>query len=169
MKGHGSKFSRRKETAIRALLTQRNVEEAARVIGISTPALYRWMKDAEFDAAYRAARRTAFGQSIARLQQGSSAAATTVLKIMVDSGAPASTRLRAADCVFNHARRGIEVEDVEVRLAALEQAGNLRPEDGPVEMSLADVIRNRRQKRQETEAPVVAPGDGPKLAQSPEE
>ena len=41
------------------------------------------MKEPEFDTAYRAAKRTAFGQAIARLQQGSSAAATTLLKLML--------------------------------------------------------------------------------------
>ena len=30
MKGHGTKFGRKKEEAIAALLTQRNIEEAAR-------------------------------------------------------------------------------------------------------------------------------------------
>lgn len=126
MTGHGSKFSRKKEEAIAALLTQRNVEEAARVVGISTPALYRWMKDPAFDAAYRGARRAAFGQSIARLQQGSSAAATTMLRIMVDSGAPASARLRAADYVLSHAKHGVEIEDIDLRVAALEQAAEQR-------------------------------------------
>jgi len=43
--GHGSKFGRKKEEAIAALLTQRNVEEAARVAEIGTQTLYRWMKD----------------------------------------------------------------------------------------------------------------------------
>jgi transposase-like protein len=126
MKGHGSKFSRRQEAAILALLTQRSVEEAARVAGIGTQTLYRWMKEPEFDVAYRKARRAAFGQSIARLQQGSSAAATTMLRIMVDSGAPASTRLRAADYVFSHAKHGVEIEDIDLRVAALEQAAEQR-------------------------------------------
>jgi hypothetical protein len=31
--------------------------------------LYRWMKEPEFDAAYRKAKRAAFSQSIARLHQ----------------------------------------------------------------------------------------------------
>jgi hypothetical protein len=35
MKGHGSKFGRKKEEAIIALLTQRNIEEAAKSIGIA--------------------------------------------------------------------------------------------------------------------------------------
>jgi len=42
--GHGSKFGRKKEDAIAALLTQRNVEEAARVAGIGTRTLIRWLK-----------------------------------------------------------------------------------------------------------------------------
>jgi transposase-like protein len=125
MTGHGSKFSRKKEAVIAALLTQRNVEEAARVAGIGTQTLYRWMKERDFDAAYCTARRAALGQSIARLQQGSSAAATTMLKIMIDSGAPASTRLRAADCVLNHAKHGVEIEDIDLRVATLEQAAEM--------------------------------------------
>ena len=79
MIGHGTKFKRKLEEAVAAMLTQRNVEEAARSIGISTATLMRWQKEPEFQQAYRAARRAAFGQSIARLQQGTSAAATTLL------------------------------------------------------------------------------------------
>jgi hypothetical protein len=70
----------------------------------------------------REARRLAFSQSIARLQQGSSAAATTLLKIMLDVNAPASTRVRAADSVLDHAAKAIEIEDIEARVAALEAA-----------------------------------------------
>ena len=68
------------------------------------------------------ARRAAYGQSITRLQQASGAAVTTLLKIMVDTTAPASTRIRAADSVPRHAAKAIEIEDIEVRVAALEEA-----------------------------------------------
>ena len=122
MAGHGAKFGRKKEEAIAALLSQRNVEEAARVAGIGTRTLLRWMKLPEFEAAYREARRSAFGQSTARLQQASGAAVSTLLKIMVDPTAPASTRLRAADSVLDHGAKSIELEDIEARLSALERA-----------------------------------------------
>jgi len=125
MKGHGAKFSRKKEEAIIALLTQRNVDEAAKSIGISTQTLVRWMQVPEFDKAYREARRAAYGQATARLQQATSAAVSTLLKIMVDTNAPPSTRVRAADSVLDHAKQAIEIEDVEVRVAALEQAAEL--------------------------------------------
>ena len=100
MKGHGSKFDRKQEEAIAALLTQRNIEEAARVTGIGSTTLVRWLQMPEFQAAYREARRTAFSQSIARLQQASSAAVSVLVKIMVDPDAPTSSRVRAADVVL---------------------------------------------------------------------
>jgi len=84
MAGRKSMLGRKQEEAIAALLTQRNVEEAARAAGIGTSTLLRWLKLPEFQKAYREARRQAFGQSIARLQQATSAAAATLMKIMVD-------------------------------------------------------------------------------------
>src|SRR5437870_852929 len=111
MSGHGAKFDRKKEDAIVALLTQRNLEEAAKAIGVTPNTLLRWMKEPEFDAAYRVARRTAFSQSMARLQQASSAAVSTVLRIMLDQNTPAATKLRAAEGVISHTAKGIELAD----------------------------------------------------------
>jgi len=122
MKGHGSKFGRKKEAAIEALLTQRNVEEAARAAGIGTQTLIRWLKIPEFQADYLEARRTAVSQTNGRLQQASGAAASTLFKIMVDGNASDSARVRAADSVLDRANQAIDSEDVQVRLAALEQA-----------------------------------------------
>jgi hypothetical protein len=122
MKGHGAKFERKQEEAIAALLTQRNIDEAVKAAGIATNTLLKWMKDPGFDAAYRDARRLAFRQSVSRLQQASSAAVTTLLKIMVDPTAPHSTRVRAADSVLDHSAKAIEIEDVEARVAELERA-----------------------------------------------
>jgi hypothetical protein len=125
MTGHGSKFGRKNEEAIAALLVQRNVEDAARAVDISPKTLLRWMKEPKFDAAYRKARRAAFGQAVARLQQGAPAAATTLLKTMIEPNTPASVRLRAAECVLNHAMRAIEIEDIEARVAELERAADV--------------------------------------------
>ncbi len=122
MLGHGAKFDHKKEQAIAALLSHRNVEEAARAVGISANTLQRWTKDPEFEAAYREARRTASCQSIARLQDASGAAVTTVLKIMLDSKVSAGTRLRAAEIVLAQTAKAIEIEDIDVRVAELERA-----------------------------------------------
>jgi len=73
------------------------------------------------DPNYREARRLAFRQSIARLQQAASAAVSTPLKVMVNPSAPASMRVRTADSVLDHATKAIELEDIEVRVSELER------------------------------------------------
>jgi hypothetical protein len=130
MTGHGAKFGRKQEEAIVALLTQRNVEEAAKSIGVAPKTLLRWMQIPEFQKAYREARRAAFSQSIARLQQASTAAVSTLLKVMVDPNTPASTRVRAADSVLDHSKHAIEIEDIETRVTELEQANQQNRESG---------------------------------------
>jgi hypothetical protein len=122
MKGHGSKFSRKMEEAIAALLVHRNHEEAAKAVGIGTATLLRWQKEPEFQKAYREARRAAFGQAVARLQQGTSAAATTLLKVLIDQSTPASVKVRAAEAIFNHSAKAIEIDDIEARVSQLERA-----------------------------------------------
>jgi hypothetical protein len=125
MAGLREKLGPKKEAAILALLTARSIEDAARTAEVPPRTLYRWLQEPEFDAAYRKARRAAFAQATARLQQATGAAVAMLLKIMVDTNAPPSTRVRAADSVLDHATKAIEIEDVEVRVAALEQAAEL--------------------------------------------
>jgi hypothetical protein len=68
--------------------------------------MLRWLKIPEFEAAYRQARRAAFSQSTAGLQQATGAAVSTLLKLMVDQNTPPSVRVRAADSVLiTHPRR----------------------------------------------------------------
>jgi hypothetical protein len=61
-------------------------------------------------------------RNMAQIQQASGAAVSTVLKIMVDQHAPASTKLRAAELVLTHGAKAIELEDVEARVSELERA-----------------------------------------------
>ena len=122
MVGHGAKFGRKKEEAIAALLSQRTIEDAARLAKIGTNTLLRWLQMPEFRAAYLKARREAVHQAVARLQQASGVDGTIILKLMTDPNVPAAVRLRAAESVIAHAIKGVELEDIEARLAALEEA-----------------------------------------------
>jgi transposase-like protein len=122
MAGHGEKLGRKQEEAIAALLSQRNIEEAARAAGVGTRTLIRWLKLPEFRKEYRKARREAVHQSVARLQQATGAAASVVLKLMTDPNVPAAVKLRAAECVFDRAFKGVELEDIEARVSELERA-----------------------------------------------
>lgn len=119
--GHGLKFSRKKEAAIQALCTQRNLEEAARAAGISKQTLKRWLKLPEIKEAFREARRQMVSQSNARIQQASGAALSTLVKIMVDPSASKTARVRAGDRILDGAHRAIEFEDTQARLSALER------------------------------------------------
>jgi hypothetical protein len=58
---------------------------------------------------------------LGRLQQAAGAAAATLLKVMLDATAPPASRVRAADCVLEHAASALDLEDIQVRLAKLEQ------------------------------------------------
>jgi transposase-like protein len=130
MSGSKEKLGPKQEAAILALLSSRNVEEAARAAGVNQRTLYRWMKEPAFNAAYRAARRAAFAQSVGRLQQASSAAVSTLLKVMIDPGTPASTKVRAADSVLAHTIKAMETDDIEARVTLLEQAAEENKADG---------------------------------------
>ena len=121
MKGHGNKFGRKKEAAIAALLSEKNQAEAARVAGIDLSTLKRWLRLPEFIKEYRRARWEVVEQSYARIQQNTPAAASVLLKLMVDPATPASDRIRAALGTFGLAREALDM-DVEIRLSQLERA-----------------------------------------------
>ena len=80
------------------------------------------MREPRFNVQYLRARREGVSQAVARMQQATGAAGTVVLKLMTDPNVPAAVRLRAAECVFDRAIKGIELEDIEARVAELERA-----------------------------------------------
>ena len=121
MLGHGAKFDQKMEQAIAALLTHGSVEAAARAVGINPNTLLRWMKEPEFEAALREARRAVISQAIGRLQSASDAAAMTLLKIMLDPTMPPGTRLRAIEIVLERGTKATEMEDLLDRVAKLER------------------------------------------------
>ena len=129
MTGHGAKFGRKKEEAIAALLLQRNTEEAARAVGVAPKTLLRWLQVPEFQAAFRAAKWSAYSQSVGRLHQMSTAAVSTLGKVMVDPSTPAAVKVRAADSILNHVIKAIETENLEARLTELERSAEATKND----------------------------------------
>ena len=118
--GRTSKKSRQREQLILALLQQPSLEKAASSIGISAVTAWRIRKTAEFQQEYRQARKDAFAESVALLQHASGAAVSTLLKVMVDQEASATSRTRSADSVLRHAAN-VGMEDLEARIQRLEQ------------------------------------------------
>jgi hypothetical protein len=127
MKGHGSKFGRKKEAAIAALLAEKNQAEAARVVGIDLSTLKRWLRLPEFITEYRRARWEVAEQAYARVQQNTPAAASVLLKLMADPATPASSRIRAALGIFGLSREARDL-DIETRVSELERAARMNGE-----------------------------------------
>ena len=63
------------------------------------------LEQPEFRKALRQARREALSQTIGRLQYASSAAASTLLKVMLEAKTAPSSKIRASDSFLNHALR----------------------------------------------------------------
>lgn len=121
MKGHGEKLSRKQEQAIAALLNCPTVEQAAKAVGIGEVTLWRWLQLPDFQEKYREAKRQAVAQAVARLQQVTTQAVDTLEAIMIDTEAPASSRVTAAKTVLEMAIKGVELEDLSARIEALEK------------------------------------------------
>jgi hypothetical protein len=120
MSGHGQKLTRKQEAAISALLTQGTLAESAALAGIGEATLRRWLQRDDFQAAYRRARREAVSQAVAHLQRVSGEAVDTLRAIMNDDQKPASARVTAARVILDMSIKAVELEDLEVRIAALE-------------------------------------------------
>jgi acyl-CoA hydrolase len=126
MAGHGEKLSHKQEQTIAALLTAPNLADAAHHAGIGGRTLLRWLKETAFQAAYREARRAVVQQAITQVQRATGEAVETLRNVMQDRESPASAKVSAAKTILETAVKGIEIEDLEARIAALEAQGEPR-------------------------------------------
>ncbi len=110
------------ERAIIAQLNEQTISRAAAVAEVGQRTLYRWLRKPEFSRAYREARREAFGQAIALTQRYAPLAVNTLAQVMMDDGAPTSSKVAAATTILRFGREGIEVDDLAARVEALEQS-----------------------------------------------
>src|SRR4029450_4293035 len=117
------KLHGKQAAAIAALLAHRTIAEAAHQGGIGERTLLRWLQeDRAFQGTYRTARRHVVQHAVAQVQQATSTAVATLEAIMQDSTASASARVSAAKAVLETALKGVELEDLEARIVALEAA-----------------------------------------------
>jgi hypothetical protein len=96
--------------AIEALLVPGTTEDVARHAGVTTKTLSLWKKDPDFMAAYRAAMRADYKQSIASLGHEPELIIKSVLYIMYH-GKKAAARLKAARYIRSVANEANEFEE----------------------------------------------------------
>lgn len=108
------------DVLIAALMASRTIREAAARAEVSESTMYRRLKDAEFAAAYRDARREVMGHAVARLQQAASDAVDALVDVVRDTAGNQNARVAAARVLLDQALRATENEEIVPRLEALE-------------------------------------------------
>lgn len=116
---------RKWELVISALLESPSIQKAAIRCELAESTIDRMLKDPEFCRRYRAARLQVVEQSISVLQRLSTTAAATLGEML--KSRDENVRVRAACAILDRAHRGVEVLDIESRLAAIE--ARLPPEE----------------------------------------
>lgn len=129
---HAVALTAKQEKAVVCLLNEPTVTKAAAAAGVGERTLYRWLDEPAFAAAYRKARRQAFGQSIALTQRYSPMAVQVLARIANDLSAPMSARVSAAQALLRHGRDAIELDDLAARIEELEaeRGGRADPRGG---------------------------------------
>ena len=94
--------------------------QAADAAGIGEVTLWRWLRIPTFKEQYRLARREAVSQAVGQLQAACSVAVVALTDVFRDVNCPASAR-SAARTVLEMALKGVELEDLAVRVEELEQ------------------------------------------------
>ncbi len=112
----------RQDKAIAALLTCRTIAEAAKLAEVGERSIYRWLKQDTFQSHLRRARRQALSQALGRLQQVAHRAVDTLDTILDDKKATTAGRVSAVRAALRYACHGIEIDDFEERLTAVERA-----------------------------------------------
>jgi hypothetical protein len=113
--------SRQIELFLSALLTQPTIAKAAATAGISEATAGRWLKQPEFQRQYRESKRALVEHATTLIQGLATTAVGTLGTIMTDRDAPANSRVAAARTILELSLRGVELDDVLTRLAAMEK------------------------------------------------
>ncbi len=125
--GSDDHLTSKQHEAIIALLTELSVPKAAVKTGIGERTLHRWLREPKFSAAFRKARREAYGQAIGLVQKYATMAVNVMVRVMADSASPAPSRVAAAATILRFGREGIELDDLAARIDALERAAEQGP------------------------------------------
>ena len=110
------------QRAIPALLANRTLVDAARESRVSERSIRRWLvHDLDFQREYNRARRQIVHHAVTRLQRLTTKATDSLERMLDDQGPPTVARVGAVRIAFDYAYRGIENEDLGIRLEAVEE------------------------------------------------
>lgn len=108
------------EKLLASLLTAPTIQAAAKGAGISEATALRYLKEAEFQSAYREARREVVSHAVTQLQSACGEAVATLREVAGDGDAPAGSRVSAARVILETSLRAVEIDDLSARVEVLE-------------------------------------------------
>ena len=116
------KLNSRQRKAIAALLSSRNVQEAAQTANIGERTLYRWLaENTVFRAALYAAEGEAIDAATRRLLSLKDTAIDTLAEVIAAPEKSPTGRLRAAQGVLDYLLKMRELRNLENRITELEK------------------------------------------------
>lgn len=112
----------KKKLALEALLTNSTRKAAAMAAGIDEKTLRGYLENETFLGEYRRAFTRMIEETTRAAQMALSPAIATLRSICEDTEAPAMARISAARCILDMGMKLTEINDIELRLEALEDA-----------------------------------------------
>ena len=136
-----SKTSRKRlspvgQRILKACLEQPTLERAAAAAGVSAATVWRYRQRPEYQQALHEIGERGIAQATARIQQVTLAAANEKIRMLMDPKTPESVRARVAERILSHAQKALERENLDKRVAALEQT--CERQQGPQLVSKSD-------------------------------
>lgn len=110
--------------AILALISTPTRQAAAAQVGVNRSTLYRWLRDRDFHREYLEARNRKFSAAVGHAQYMADSSMACLSDIILDGNNTASSRVSAIRLNLDFACRGMELENLEFRLASLEEHAN---------------------------------------------
>ena len=122
--------SRKADTILQALLTNRTIREAAAAAQVSERIVYSYLADPAFEARYKAARHDIIRGVSNNLREQMNEAVDVIGDIMRSPGNRPQDRLAAAKVILEFGDRFIENIDILERISNLERTMNNEHSDG---------------------------------------
>jgi hypothetical protein len=116
----------KQERLLPLLISEPSIEGAAKVARVGVRTVFKWLKQETFSRAYRESRSAAVRQAIGQIQAAMGNAVRTLVSIMGDTQAPASSRVSAAKAMIETGIKAVELEDIESRVVEIEKQLNIK-------------------------------------------
>lgn len=113
-------LTRRQHAVLPHLVCTASLEEGCRRAGVSKTTIYKWLKNSDFQAELKRLRQALVADALERLKTGLTLAVNKLLELLQAEG-QVSIQFRAAHALVDHGLKAVEMQDLEQRIATLEQ------------------------------------------------